>query len=150
MHHCLRIIYIPFSKLIDIRLAPKYDELGALYANNPDLASKVTIAKVDATSNDVPDDISGFPTIKLFPAGAKDSPVDYRGSRTVEDLANFVRDNGKHQVDALAEKEKEKEKEASQEEPETESASSSSAAEETETESASASKSSEATRHEEL
>ena len=134
------------SKLIASRLAPKYDELGALYSNNADFASKVTIAKVDATSNDVPDDISGFPTIKLFPAGAKDSPVDYRGSRTVEDLANFVRDNGKHKVDAFAEKEKE----AVQEETKAESASSSSASEETETETANASKSSEASRHEEL
>ncbi|KLJ13380.1 protein disulfide-isomerase A1 [Blastomyces silverae] len=81
-------------------LAPKYDQLGQLYADNPEFASKVTIAKIDATANDVPDEIQGFPTIKLFPAGSKDSPVDYTGSRTIEDLANFVRDNGKHGVDA--------------------------------------------------
>lgn len=30
-------------------LAPKYEELGALYASNPDFAKKVTVAKVDAT-----------------------------------------------------------------------------------------------------
>lgn len=83
-------------------LAPKYEELGRLYAENPDLASKVTVAKIDATANDVPDEIQGFPTIKLFPAGAKDSPVDYAGSRTVEDLANFIKENGKHKVDALS------------------------------------------------
>ncbi|OJD25315.1 protein disulfide-isomerase domain [Blastomyces percursus] len=81
-------------------LAPKYDQLGQLYVDNPEFATKVTIAKVDATANDVPDEIQGFPTIKLFPAGSKDSPVDYTGSRTVEDLANFVRDNGKYGVDA--------------------------------------------------
>ncbi|KAI9803835.1 MAG: hypothetical protein M1825_001715 [Sarcosagium campestre] len=81
-------------------LAPKYDELAALYANNPDFASKVIVAKVDATKNDVPDEIQGFPTIKLFPAGAKDSPVDYSGSRTIEDLANFIKENGKYKVDA--------------------------------------------------
>jgi protein disulfide-isomerase A1 len=63
----------------------------------------VTIAKVDATANDVPDEIQGFPTIKLFPAGSKDSPVDYAGSRTIEDLANFVKENGKHKVDAYVE-----------------------------------------------
>lgn len=84
-------------------LAPKYDTLGALYSENPEFASKVTVAKVDATANDVPDDISGFPTIKLFPAGAKDSPVDYSGSRTVEDLAKFIQENGKYKVDANAE-----------------------------------------------
>ncbi|EEP80838.1 protein disulfide-isomerase [Uncinocarpus reesii 1704] len=32
-------------------LAPKYDQLASLYANNPDYASKVTIAKIDATAN---------------------------------------------------------------------------------------------------
>jgi len=62
----------------------------------------VTIAKVDATANDVPDEISGFPTIKLFAAGKKDAPLTYQGSRTVEDLAAFIKDNGSHGVDALA------------------------------------------------
>ncbi|OAX81698.1 protein disulfide-isomerase domain [Emergomyces africanus] len=84
-------------------LAPKYEQLGKLYAENPDFASKVTIAKIDATANDVPEDIQGFPTVKLYPAGAKDSPIDYTGARTVEALANFVRDNGKHGVDAYDE-----------------------------------------------
>lgn len=82
------------------RLAPKYDELGLLYQSNPDFASKVTIAKVDATANDVPDEIQGFPTIKLFPAGNKSDPVSYSGSRTVEDLVQFIKENGKHGVDA--------------------------------------------------
>ena len=60
----------------------------------------MTVAKVDATANDVPDEIAGFPTIKLFPAGAKDSPVDYNGPRTIEDLAKFIKENGKYKVDA--------------------------------------------------
>lgn len=60
----------------------------------------MTIAKVDATANDVPDEIQGFPTIKLFPAGSKDSPVLYSGSRTIEDLAAFIKENGKYKVDA--------------------------------------------------
>ena len=85
-------------------LAPKYDELGALYSSNPEFASKVTIAKVDATANDVPDEIQGFPTIKLYAAGAKDSPVDYSGDRSIEDLANFVKENGKYKVDAYVSK----------------------------------------------
>lgn len=60
---------------------------------------KVTIAKVDATANDVPDEIQGFPTIKLYAAGSKDTPFDYEGSRTVEDLAAFIRDKGTHKID---------------------------------------------------
>ncbi|KAF2084538.1 disulfide isomerase PDI1 protein [Saccharata proteae CBS 121410] len=86
-------------------LSPKYDELAALYAKNPDFAGKVSIAKIDATANDVPDEIQGFPTIKLFRAGKKDDPVDYSGSRTVEDLAAFVKENGSHGVDAFAQAE---------------------------------------------
>jgi protein disulfide-isomerase A1 len=81
-------------------LAPKYEELGAMYSG--DLAKLVTIAKVDATANDVPDEIQGFPTIKLFPAGKKDSPIDYSGSRTIEDLAQFIKENGSHKVEAVA------------------------------------------------
>lgn len=77
-------------------LAPKYDELAGLFAAHAD---KVVVAKVDATANDVPDEIQGFPTIKLFRSGAKADPVDYAGSRSVEDLANFIRDNGSHHVD---------------------------------------------------
>lgn len=83
-----------------ISLAPKYEELAAFYFNDPTYSKQVTIAKVDATANDVPDEIAGFPTIKLFPAGAKSDPVTYTGSRTVEDLATFIKENGKHQVDA--------------------------------------------------
>ena len=64
-------------------------------------SAKVTIAKVDATANDVPDEIQGFPTIKLFPAGSKEEPITYSGSRTIEDLAEFIKENGKYKVDAF-------------------------------------------------
>jgi protein disulfide-isomerase A1 len=85
-------------------LAPKYEELASLYFSSPSFSKLVTVAKVDATANDVPEEIQGFPTIKLFPAGAKDSPIDYSGSRTIEDLANFIKENGKHHVDAYENK----------------------------------------------
>ncbi len=68
---------------------------------NPSHSSQVTIAKVDATANDVPDEISGFPTIKLFPAGGKSDPIVYSGSRTIEDLAAFVKENGKYKIDVM-------------------------------------------------
>lgn len=89
-------------------LAPKYEELGQLYAGDDAHSKLVTIAKVDATMNDVPDEIQGFPTIKLFPAGKKDSPVDYSGSRTIEDLVQFIKENGSHKVAAVYEEAKEK------------------------------------------
>ena len=83
-------------------LAPKYEELGALYQSNADYASKVTIAKVDATANDVPDEIQGFPTIKLYKAGDKTNPVEYSGDRSIEDLIKFVKEKGKYGIDASA------------------------------------------------
>ncbi|KAF2096518.1 PDI precursor protein [Rhizodiscina lignyota] len=89
-------------------LAPKYDELAELYAPH----SNVVIAKVDATANDVPDEIQGFPTIKLYPAGKKDEPVDYTGSRTVEDLANFIKEHGSHKIEVKIGKEEPKRDEA--------------------------------------
>lgn len=84
-------------------LAPKYDELGELFKPFSD---KVTIAKVDATANDVPDDIQGFPTIKLYLAGKKSEPITYSGGRTVEELAAFVKESGTHSVDVYADKKK--------------------------------------------
>ncbi|KAI1118849.1 protein disulfide-isomerase [Nemania sp. NC0429] len=97
-------------------LAPKYEELATLYANS-EFKDKVVIAKVDATVNDVPDDIKGFPTIKLYPAGAKSEPVTYSGSRTIEDLIEFVKENGKYK--AGIEEKKEAEAEAEEEAEET-------------------------------
>ncbi|KAH8815005.1 thioredoxin-like domain-containing protein [Xylogone sp. PMI_703] len=92
-------------------LAPKYDILGSLY-KEAGLSDKVTVAKVDATNNDVPDEIQGFPTIKLYKAGDKSNAVTYSGSRTIEDLIKFIKENGKHGVEvtydenAQAEKDK--------------------------------------------
>ncbi|GKT41975.1 protein disulfide-isomerase [Colletotrichum spaethianum] len=85
-------------------LAPKYEELGELYAKS-DFKDKVVIAKVDATANDVPDEIQGFPTIKLYPAGGKDAPVTYSGSRSIEDLIEFVKENGKYKAEVSAKEE---------------------------------------------
>ncbi|KAI1083015.1 protein disulfide isomerase [Whalleya microplaca] len=87
-------------------LAPKYDDLASLYANS-EFKDKVVIAKVDATNNDVPDEIQGFPTIKLYPAGAKDEPITYSGSRTVEDLIKFVKESGKYKAGVEEKKEEE-------------------------------------------
>ncbi|KAK9471347.1 thioredoxin-like domain-containing protein [Dipodascopsis tothii] len=83
-------------------LAPKYEELGAIFWNNADAKSKVLIAKIDTPNNDVPEDIRGFPTIKLFPANDKENPIEYTGPRTVEGLADFIKENGQFSVDGNA------------------------------------------------
>ncbi len=86
-------------------LAPKYDILAQLYVDQG-FGDKVTIAKVDATTNDIPDEIQGFPTLKLYKAGDKKNPVTYSGSRSIEDLIKFVKDNGKYAVEVTYEEEK--------------------------------------------
>jgi protein disulfide-isomerase A1 len=83
-------------------LAPKYEDLAALYGKS-EFKDQVVIAKVDATANDVPDEIQGFPTIKLYPAGNKEEAVTYSGSRTVEDLIKFIAENGKYKASVAEE-----------------------------------------------
>jgi len=72
-------------------LAPKFDQLGKEFANDP----TVVIAKIDATANDSPADVQGFPTLILYPAGDKSHPVSYEGDRSVKAIARFIRSNGK-------------------------------------------------------
>lgn len=91
-------------------LAPKYEELAQMYAP---YADKVVVAKVDATANDVPDEIQGFPTIKLYAAGKKDAPIEYSGARTTEDLAAFIGKDGSNKVSVLVEEDEDEASESS-------------------------------------
>ena len=43
-----------------------------------------------------------FPPSSSILLASKDTPVDYQGSRTIEDLANFIKENGKYQIDAYS------------------------------------------------
>jgi len=76
------------------KLAPIFEELGKSFEDS----TTVVIAKIDATANTYPDSIAvkGFPTIMLFSANNKESPVSYEGDRTLEDLKSFI---NKHTVD---------------------------------------------------
>jgi len=69
------------------KLTPIYDELAKNLKHNQNLV----IAKLDATLNEVEQvSIKGFPTIKFFPAGKKDAPLDYDGDRTVEGFTTWL------------------------------------------------------------
>jgi protein disulfide-isomerase A1 len=70
-------------------LAPKYEKLGEMFASD----ASIVIAKVDATENDTPADIKGFPTLMLYSANAKDAPVTYNGDRTEQAMAKWLREN---------------------------------------------------------
>lgn len=91
-------------------LAPIYEELGELYFDHPEISKKVAVAKIDATANEFPDeDVKGFPTIKLYPAGKKDAPITYPGARTLEGLNAFIKEHGTHKVDGIAHQDEEEE-----------------------------------------
>jgi len=69
-------------------LAPAYDIVGESFSKQKD----VVIAKVDADAHrDLGSryGVSGFPTLKWFPAGSS-QPEDYNGGRTAEDIITFI------------------------------------------------------------
>lgn len=82
------------------KLAPTYDTLAESYAADKD---KIVIAKMDATTNDVPPSagfqVQSFPTIKFKPAGSKEF-IDFDGDHTLEGFIDFISLNSKNKVTA--------------------------------------------------
>ncbi|XP_054879050.1 protein disulfide-isomerase A2 [Poeciliopsis prolifica] len=71
-------------------LAPIWDQLGEKYADH----ENIIIAKMDATANEVESlVISGFPTIKYYPAEGKEV-VDFTGNRDLETFSKFLDSGG--------------------------------------------------------
>jgi len=68
-------------------LAPKYEELGKSLEDVP----SIVVAKVDATANDTPAEVSGFPTLIFYPSNDKQNPVTYNGERTAEAIGAWLR-----------------------------------------------------------
>ncbi|GJP46365.1 hypothetical protein CLOM_g5659 [Closterium sp. NIES-68] len=69
-------------------LAPTYDKLGSVFKAD----KNIVIAKVDADSHRSLGEkygVSGFPTIKWFPAGNKDGE-DYSEGRDLADFVKFI------------------------------------------------------------
>nr|XP_057915446.1 protein disulfide-isomerase A4 isoform X1 [Doryrhamphus excisus] len=74
------------------KLEPDYLSLGKKYKAEKNLV----IAKMDATTNDVPDDykVEGFPTIYFAPSNDKHNPVKFEGGdRTVDALSKFLEEH---------------------------------------------------------
>lgn len=86
------------------KLAPIYEELAKKYKSN----EKLLIAEIDSTENEVDVvHITGFPTLKFWPAGKKNKPVDFKGDRTVEGFEKFLKE---HATNPLTEPEKDEDK----------------------------------------
>jgi len=70
-------------------LAPKYEELGKEFQATP----SVVIAKVDATENDTPADIQGFPTLIFYPANDKSHPLTFNGERSQKAMSDYIKEH---------------------------------------------------------
>ena len=72
------------------KLTPIWEDLGAAFSETSG-ANKVVIAKIDATSNDLPKayKVEGFPTLLLF-KGDGTAPQTYEGKRDFTALSAFV------------------------------------------------------------
>jgi protein disulfide isomerase family A protein 3 len=70
------------------KLSPIYDELAEKLKDE----TEITIAKMDATANDVPSqfNVRGFPTIYFAPKGDKKNPKQYNGGREVDDFVKYL------------------------------------------------------------
>jgi protein disulfide-isomerase A1 len=77
------------------KLAPIWDELGEIFEESP----HVVIAKVDATSNALPDgiDIAGFPTLIFYPADNKKG-IPYEEDRDLDSLKDFVMEHASRPI----------------------------------------------------
>ncbi len=72
------------------KLAPIYDEVAQKLSHNKNLI----IAKMDSTANETDKvSIQGFPTIKFWPAGNKDRPLEFEGERTVDGFIDYLTKN---------------------------------------------------------
>ncbi|CCF57677.1 hypothetical protein KAFR_0D00300 [Kazachstania africana CBS 2517] len=84
------------------RLAPIYEELADVVASNKKTNNSFVIADIDDTVNDVANlQIKGYPTIILYPAGQKDKPITYEGSRSIESLLTFLEENSGNKINSM-------------------------------------------------
>jgi protein disulfide-isomerase A1 len=67
------------------KLAPTWEELGEAFKNHQ---SDVLIAKLDATTNDHKEAVSGFPTLVYYPKNG--NKVNYSGARDLESLTAWI------------------------------------------------------------
>jgi len=74
-------------------LAPHWDSAAKALLHN----KNIVIAKIDSTANEVPGtNIRGFPTLKFYPNGKKDAPIDFDGERTEEGIIKFLKEHTTH------------------------------------------------------
>jgi protein disulfide-isomerase A1 len=78
------------------KLAPEYEKVGEAFSD----VDSVIIAKVDATENDTPEDIKGFPTL-IFYAKGQSKGVNYGGDRNSEGTIEYIKENASGDVSGV-------------------------------------------------
>ncbi|ETO28688.1 disulfide-isomerase [Reticulomyxa filosa] len=78
------------------RLAPDYDKVGEAFKDVKDFV----IAKIDATENDTPEEIRGFPTLVFYPKGSLKGEK-YTGGRTASEIIGWLKKKATVNVDGL-------------------------------------------------
>merc|ERR1712039_928686 len=78
------------------RLAPEYENVGKAFED----VESVVIAKVDATENDTPEDIKGFPTLIFYKKGSMEG-IKYDGDRTQDAIIEWIKENASGDVSAV-------------------------------------------------
>jgi protein disulfide-isomerase A1 len=89
--HVLTLTPVCCVRVLVPLVQPKYETLGEEFAGD----SNIVIAKVDATENDTPAKVEGFPTLIFYPAGDKKNPITFEGDRSVEAMAAFIKEKRK-------------------------------------------------------
>lgn len=70
-------------------LAPIYEELGTAFSDD----DSVIIAKVDATANDTPEEVKGFPTLVFYPATESKKGIKYTQDRSLDAMKKYINNN---------------------------------------------------------
>jgi len=70
------------------QLSPIWDQLGEAFEDE----ASVVIAKMDSTLNEIEGlKVTGFPTLKFYPAGATKVPLEYEGDRTLVGFTAYLK-----------------------------------------------------------
>lgn len=75
-------------------MVAEFKKLGEMISKDPALNSQVTIAKVDADEHRPLGErfeVQGFPTVKWFPRGRPEFPIDYQGPRDAAGFISFIK-----------------------------------------------------------
>lgn len=70
------------------KLTPEYEVVGEAFA----AVDNLIIAKIDATENDTPEDIRGFPTLIFYPAGSSPpNGILFEGDRKSQAIIDWIK-----------------------------------------------------------